>query len=92
MKSKNFISYTGETIWHIKDLQVVKFRNGKLGSVRVSNLNHAWIDNIDFDIYKNNKLKHPINHDLDIVEIYDCIPVGTHGAARLELLFKIIDN
>lgn len=50
MKSKNFISYTGETIWHIKDLQVVRFRNGKLGSVRVSNLNHVWIDNIDFDI------------------------------------------
>ena len=91
MKSKNFISYTGETIWHIKDLQVIRFRNGKLGSVRVSNLNHAWIDNIDFDIYKNNKLKHPINHDLDIVEIYDCVPVGLFGA-RLELLFKIIDN
>lgn len=90
MKSKNFISYTGETIWHIKDLQVVRFRNGKFGSVQVSN-NHAWIDNIDFDIYKNNKLKYPINHDLDIVEIYDYIPVGTRGA-RLELLFKIIDN
>ena len=91
MKSREVIACTEDKVWHVTHGQAVKLRNGKLERIKVNYFNQVWIGNTHFDIYKNNKLMHPLNHDLDIIEIYNVIPVSRFSA-RLELLFKITDK
>lgn len=91
MKNREVIACTEDKIWHVTHGQIVKLRNGKLIYVKVNNFNQVWIGDVHFDVYKNNELEHPLNHSLDIIEIYNVIPVSCFSA-RLELLFKITDK